>query len=332
MPELRKDPLTGSWIIISPERRIRPQYFSETGENKLTPKNCPFCQGNESMTPPEVYAIRNKNSQPNQPGWDLRVVPNKYPALRVEGTPDKKADGFYDKMNGVGAHEVVIETPAHEKDMNELTTDQVTEIFLSFKRRILDLKRDIRFKYIQVFKNHLRLAGATIPHPHSQIIALPVVPARLIEIAASAEAHFQNKERCLFCDIIHNEQEYHKRVLLENNEFIVIAPYAPKLPFELAIYPKHHHAAYEYSDDALLRSMAAVIRDTMARLNKTLKQPAYNLVLNNAPFAADNERYFHWHWELIPIISGTGGYELGTYSYINPTPPEEAIKILNSIG
>jgi len=328
MPELRKDPVTGTWVILSPERNIRPLFYLEEGENELTPENCPFCEGNESMTPPEIYALRDKRSKANQPGWQLRVIPNKYPALRVEGHLDKRGEGFYDKMNGIGAHEVVIETASHSKGMDELEVEQVRNIFLTFKRRILDLKRDIRFKYIQVFKNHGRMGGATIPHSHLQIVALPVVPVRVKERLRHAEAHFKAKDRCIFCDIIHHEQELHKRVLSENSDYIVISPFAPKLPFELVLYPKSHASSFEEAEDSIMHSLAAVFRDTIGRINKALEHPAYNLMLHNSSFDRDCKDYFHWHLEIAPIITGTGGFELGTHSYINPTPPEEAVEIL----
>ena len=334
MPELRRDPVTGTWVVLSPERKMRPQFYLEAGENARTPGNCPFCEGNESMTPPEIYALRDKGSQPDQPGWQLRVVPNKYPALRVEGQLNKQGEGLYDKMNGIGAHEVVIETNSHTKGMDELEVERVGDIFLTFKRRILDLKKDIRFKYIQVFKNHARTAGATIPHPHSQVVALPIVPVRTKEMLASARDHFFARDRCLFCDIIHHEEEYEKRVLMENSDYIVTAPYAPRFPFELTIYPKNHAVSFEDTGGPVIRSLASIFKDTMVKINKVLERPAYNLMLHNAPFdcEGDCKHYFHWHLELVPLINGTGGFELGTYSYINPVAPEEAIEILKTRG
>jgi UDPglucose--hexose-1-phosphate uridylyltransferase len=329
MPELRKDPVTGTWVIVSPERKIRPQYFIGNG---LTEENCPFCEGNESMTPPEIYALRDKHSHANKKGWSLRVIPNKYPALKVEGNLDKRGEGFYDLMNGVGAHEVVIETAAHSKGIDEMETTETAEVFLAFKRRITDLKRDVRFKYIQVFKNHERMAGATIPHPHSQIVAMPVLPIRVQERLEHAETHFKAKDRCIFCDIIHHEQEYHKRVLMENSDFIVVSPFAAKLPFELVLYPRDHHSSFEDMDDTIMLSLAEIFKDTMTRVNKALERPAYNLMLHNAPFDRDCKDYFHWHLEIMPMITGTGGFELSTATYINPTPPEEAVGILREQG
>jgi UDPglucose--hexose-1-phosphate uridylyltransferase len=330
MPELRKDLLSDIWVVIAPERKLRPQFNNLSGEDFLSPENCPFCEGNESMTPPEIYAVRN-NNKPNQPGWQLRVVPNKYPALRVEGQLDKRGEGFYDKITGIGAHEVVIETNSHTKGIDELEIGAVTNIFLSFKRRILDLKKDIRIRYIQVFKNHGSRAGATISHPHSQVVGMPVVPARVKERIKKAKAHYDAKERCIFCDTLFYESEYRKRVLAETPDYVVMSPYASRFPFELVIYPRVHSASFEETGDEGVQKLAVVLRDTLRKLNNALEHPAYNLLLHNAPFDTDYKNYFHWHWELLPLISGTGGFELGTYTYINPTPPEEAAEVLRNI-
>lgn len=331
MPELRKDLLSDIWVVIAPERKLRPQFSELSGEDFLSPENCPFCEGNESMTPPEIYAIRNNQNEPNQPGWQLRVVPNKYPALRIEGHLDKRGEGFYDKITGIGAHEVVIDTNSHTKGIDELEIGAVSNIFRTFKQRILDLKKDIRVRYIQVFKNHGIRAGATISHPHSQVVGMPVVPARINERIENAKAHYNTKERCIFCDIIFHESEHRKRVLFETSDYIVMSPYASRFPFELVIYPRVHSASFEETGDEGIQKLAAVFRDTLRKINKALEHPAYNLLLHNAPFDIDYQNYFHWHWELIPLISGTGGFELGTYTYINPTPPEEAIEVLKKI-
>lgn len=341
MPELRKDPTGNTWVILSPERKLRPQYINrqDTGQNTGKParadgnrskEDCPFCPGNESMTPPEVFSLRQHPLETNQPGWQLRVVPNKYPALRVEGNLDRKGEGFYDKMNGIGAHEVVIETPEHDTGLEQMENDAAAEVFLTFKRRIADLKGDVRFRYIKIFKNHGAMAGATIPHPHSQIIAMPVVPPRVKEKTCCARQHFDTKERCIFCDIIHHEEESGKRVLLDNGDFIAAAPYAPRFPFELVLYPKHHEASFENTADHLMPPLAAIVRATIERLNNALEHPDYNIVLYNAPFDLGEKgaRFFHWHMEIIPIITGTGGFEKGTDTYINAVSPEESIEVL----
>jgi UDPglucose--hexose-1-phosphate uridylyltransferase len=328
MPELRKDPVSNTWVVLAPERKRRPLFYKPTGEDALSPGDCPFCQGNEGMTPPEIYALRENPSEANKPGWRLRVVPNKYPALQVEGQLIRTGEGLYDKMNGIGAHEVVIETPSHTKGMDELEVEAITDIFMAFKRRILDLKKDIRFRYIQVFKNHGSMTIATIPHPHSQIVALPVVPARIQEQLTYAKNHFNSKERCIFCDIIHHERNYQKRVLEENSDYLVISPYAPRVPFELAIYPKQHNASFEETPDSSLQLLAGLFRGVMGKINKTLERPDFSMVLHNAPFAIDCTYYFHWHIKVMPIIAGVSAVDLGTAVYINPYLPEEVIEIL----
>lgn len=331
MPELRKDPLSDSWVLFAPERKLRPQYGAFSGEDLLAPENCPFCEGNESLTPPEISAVRNKNSKANQPGWQVRVVPNKYPALKLEGRSERTREGFYDRITGIGAHEVVIETNSHFKGIDELEVETVATIFRTFKQRILDLKQDKRLRYVQVINNHGFRAGATILHPHSQVVGMPVVPARIKERLKHAIAHFDVKGSCIFCDIIHHEIDNRKRVLFETPDFIVISPYASRFPFEMVIYPRVHSASFEEAGDEEFHALAEVFKETIGRFNRILEHPAYNLLLHNAPFESDVKKHFHWHWELIPIISGIGAFELGTYTYINPTPPEEAIEVLRKI-
>src|SRR5438445_7197812 len=194
---------------------------------------CPFCYGTESKTPPEIQAYRpNPNGGPppqrDSPGWTVRVVPNKFPALGIEGDLDRQADGMFDKMNGVGAHEVVIETPDHGETLATMPLKRVEDMLWAFRDRILDLKQDRRFKYILVFKNHGEGAGASLEHPHSQIIALPILPKQVVEELEGAKKYFSNKERCIFCDIIRQETEARVRVAAENPDFITLAPYAPR--------------------------------------------------------------------------------------------------------
>jgi UDPglucose--hexose-1-phosphate uridylyltransferase len=330
MPELRQDPLTGIWVMISPERKKRPQYLDLSREYDLKPDICPFCERNEHMTPPEIYAVRKDNSEANKTGWKLRVVPNKYPALSAKEELNKIEDQIYNKMNGVGAHEVIIESDSHDIGIGEMEVEHIKQIFISYKRRILDLKRDKRFKYIQIFKNHGIKAGSSIHHPHSQIIALPVIPSKVMNRLSNTENYFKLHDRCLLCDILDYERSYNKRVLFENRDFIVFASYAPKFPFELIICPIKHASSYERTPDKNFISLAEILKQTMKKIGKVLDNPAYNLLLHNSPFIKNCTHYFHWHMELIPIISGTGGFELATNCYINPIPPEESIQILKN--
>jgi len=329
MPELRKDPITGTWVIISEERKKRPKYYQIVVDKDLSmPENCPFCPGNEAMTPPETYALRPGPSRPNGPGWDLRVVPNKFPALRIEGELRKSGEGFYDKISGIGAHEVIIETPQHPRDRADIDSTQIKNTLLAAKYRVLDLKKDTRFKYIMVFKNFGPTAGATLSHSHTQLIALPVVPLRVQEEIDGARAHFALKERCIFCDIIHYESEVDRRLLMENEHFIVLAPYAPRFSFELAVYPKRHNPSFESTPDPELESLSSILSETLARVARLLNKPDYNLIIHNAPCQNNVGEYYHWHIEFMPVLARAAGFEWGTGFYINPISPEESAQAL----
>lgn len=334
MPELRKDPITGTWVIISEERKQRPRYYKIVVDQDLSsPGNCPFCPGNEPMTPPETFALRPGHSPANGPGWDLRVVPNKFPALRIEGQLRKSGEGFYDRISGIGAHEVLIETPRHDQTWFD-PADGGTAIrntLLAARSRILDLKRDVRFKTIMVFKNFGPTAGATLSHSHTQLIALPVVPLRVQEEIEGARAHFAMKERCIFCDIIQYESENDRRLLLENEHFVALAPYAPRFSFELAIYPKRHAAEFESTPDPELESLGRLLGDILGRVGRLLDRPDYNLILHNAPCQNSVGEFFHWHVEFMPVLARVAGFEWGTGFYINPISPEESVQALKSV-
>jgi UDPglucose--hexose-1-phosphate uridylyltransferase len=328
VPELRKDPVTGRWVIISTDRSRRPGDFSR---ERVTLKGgfCPFCPGNESTTPPEILAYRpGENTRPDTAGWNLRVVPNKFPALGIEGDLDRQADGMFDKMNGVGAHEVVIETPDHGETLATMPLKRVEDMLWAFRDRILDLKQDRRFKYILVFKNHGEAAGASLEHPHSQIIALPILPKQVVEELEGAKRYFSNKERCIFCDIIRQETEARVRIAAENQDFVTLCPYAPRFPFETWILPKRHESAFENSPSTLYENLARMLRTVLSKAVRVLDNPAYNLVVHSSPIQENTHDYYHWHLEIIPKLTKTAGFEWGTGFYINPTPPEEAAKFL----
>jgi UDPglucose--hexose-1-phosphate uridylyltransferase len=325
VPELRKDPVTGRWVIISTDRSRRPSDFSRERAAIKGGSFCPFCPGNESKTPPEILAYR---PQDNGSGWNLRVVPNKFPALGIEGDLDRQADGMFDKMNGIGAHEVVIETPNHMATLATLPLKSVEDVLWAFRDRILDLKQDRRFKYILVFKNHGEAAGASLDHPHSQLIALPILPKQVVEELEGAKRYFANKERCIFCDIIRQENEAQVRVAAENGDFVTLAPYAPRFPFETWILPKRHESAFENSPSNVYENLARMLRTVLNKAAQVLDDPAYNLVLHTSPVQEDTHDYYHWHLEIIPKLTKTAGFEWGTGFYINPTPPEEAARFL----
>ncbi len=330
MPELRKDPIVGRWVIISTERGKRPSDFAPAVKSK-EPKSCPFCPGNESMTPPEIFSLRHNNSAANSPGWDLRVISNKYPALKIEGDLNREGEGMFDRMNGIGAHEVVIETPDHQLDLVDLPAGQAQQVFLAYKSRMLDLKKDIRFKYLMAFKNQGEAAGASLEHAHSQLIATPVVPIRVQSELEGSERYFDYKERCIFCDIIRQEVSWGKRVVYESDLFIAIEPFAPRFPFETWILPKSHDSDYSRITDSMALDLAGIVKITLSKLRVALADPPYNYVVHTDAFNSSGKEYFHWHMEVIPKLTKIAGFEWGTGFYINPVAPEDAALYLREI-
>lgn len=328
MPELRKDPVTGRWVIISTERRKRPSDFRAERYATSREDYCPFCAGREDMTPPEIFAVRSNGSARNGPGWDLRVVPNRFPALQVEGGLDREADGMFDRMNGIGAHEVIIETPDHDKTLASMSEGEIERVLSAFRSRVLDLKQDRRFRYILLFKNHGAPAGATLEHSHSQLIALPIVPDFVRKEIEGARRHYAEKERCVFCDILRQELVADRRIILENADVVALAPYAPRFPFETWIVPRRHGARYEEAAQHELESLARLLKGVLLRVNRALESPSYNLIVHSAPFSEDASESYHWHVELMPKLTRVAGFEWGTGFYINPTSPEEAARVL----
>ncbi len=330
MPELRRDPIIGRWVIIAKDRGKRPSDFI-IEKDRVKGGFCPLCPGNESTTPPEVLAYGRPNFAPNTPGWTLRVVPNKFPALIIEGELDKRGEGIYDKMNGIGAHEVIIETPNHSESPARMSREQMSLIFRAYRDRMLDLKNDQRFKYIIVFKNYGKAAGASLEHSHSQLIALPIVPHRIEEEIKGCLRYYEYKDRCVFCDIIRQERSQNIRIVAENREFIVLSPFAPRAPFELWALPKEHQSSYMDMTDDQLMGLTDIFSEVMRRLNRALPNVPYNYMLHTAPLKKPFLEHYHWHFEIMPKLTMVAGFEWGTGFYINPTPPEEAARFLREI-
>jgi UDPglucose--hexose-1-phosphate uridylyltransferase len=330
MPELRKDPVVGRWVIISPDRGKRPSDYAVSQEGGVE-GFCPLCPGNEKMTPPEIFAFREEGSDPDGPGWHIRVVPNKFPALKETGRISHSMDGVYERMNGVGAHEVVIETPEHNRTFSELPLETIKRILFIFKVRMEELGKDPRFRYVVLFKNRGREAGASMQHSHSQIIALPIIPKRVSEEITGGSRYFNRHGRCVFCDVIRQEAERKIRVIEENDDFIAIAPFAARFPFETWILPKEHGSDYGKIKQTQYRTLAGILLDSLKRINKVLKNPPYNLVFHTAPLKEEALAHFHWHIEIIPKVTRVAGFEWGTGFYINPTPPEQCAEYLREV-
>src|SRR5262245_13984841 len=335
MPELRKDPVVGRWVIISTERSRRPTSFVPSTRSTEA-GFCPFCPGNEDKTPPAVYVVKAAAGAGATAGaWKVRVVPNKFPALQIEGGLDRRGEGLYDRMNGVGAHEVIIEGPDHQADLADLPVEHIHEVLLAYRERMIDLHKDKRLRYVLIFKNHGERAGATLEHTHSQLIATPIIPRSLQEELEGARRYYELKERCVFCDIVHQEtaENNGRRVVTSNDRFVALEPFAPRFPFETWILPREHDSSYQTtSDPAEYRELAALLKDTLQRLNRALDRPPFNFVLHTAPVSDGDLEYYHWHLEIMPNLTRMAGFEMGSGFHINPTPPEDGAQYLRELG
>jgi UDPglucose--hexose-1-phosphate uridylyltransferase len=339
MPELRKDPIIGRWVIVATERAKRPDQFSSAPTAAPAEKPCPFCQGSESQTPPEIYAVRPNRSAPNTPGWELRVVSSIAPFLRIEGDLERRGKGLYDLMNGVGAHEIVIETNQHIANMADLSEEQIARVFACYIDRVTDLEKDKRFKYVLVFKNYGWTAGAgRILHSRSQMIATPVNPKRVKEELVGAHQYYDYHERCVFCDLIRQEMDSKDRLILDIDGFIAITPFAPRFPFEVWILPKKHSCDFTTLGPEQRVGLAQVMKKILSKLKKGLNDPPYNYVIHTAPFRRAKAGYwksidldYHWHIEIMPRLTRVAGFEWGTGFYICPLDPEGAAKFLREV-
>lgn len=322
MPELRKDPVLGRWVIISTERARRPSDFATTRESEPSdPGRCPFCPGNEHQTPPEI-ARRERDGN-----WTIRVVPNKFPAL-VPGAPERRGKGIYDRMNGVGAHEVIIESPDHAAELADLEIDRIADLMGVFRERATDLARDPNIRYVLVFKNHGRSAGASLAHSHCQLIATPVVPVLVRNEIEGAGRYFEFRGRCIYCDIVKQELEEQTRVIAENGRFVSFEPFAPRFPFETWIVAREHRCGWDALDQEHQADLAELLRDALGRINRALARPDYNFLVHVAPTSGSGNERHHFHLELMPKLTQIAGFEVGSGFYINPVPPEDAARFL----
>ena len=329
MSQLRRDPITGRWIIVTTEKSLTPEELVFEKQHKDKKDNCPFCLGNEKLTPPEIVAHR-KEGRSNTPGWWIRVVPNKFPALKIEGKLAKEGIGVFDKVSGVGAHEVIIDNPEHYSEISDASDYQAEEVIWAYLGRSIDLRRDPRFKYILIFKNYGKSAGASLEHPHSQLIALPIIPKRVNEELISASEYYDYKERCVFCDMVRQEMDEGERIVLENEDFISFCPFVSRFPYEVWIMPKKHQSDFntiEFKKESV-KNLALILRDTMHKLKVTLGDPPYNYIIHTSPINGHDREDYHWHIEIMPKLVEVAGFEWGSGFYINPVAPEVAARNL----
>ena len=324
MPEFRKDPTVDRWVIIATERAKRP--IRPEGSDAA---QCPFCAGNESLTPPEILVLRDEGNPSSFPNWAVRVVPNKYPALVPEGSTTQITDENYEVHNGIGAHEVIVESPHHVTDMALLGEKQFEAILRAYRHRIMELRIDRRFRYILIYKNQGIEAGATLEHVHSQLIAMPMIPKLVLEENNAAKNYYEANRRCVFCDAIGKETHGGERFVIENARYLVMCPFAPRFPYETWILPKKHSSFFEHNTQQDDDDLAGILRETLIRLNR-LGSPAFNYFIHSNPLDQEENNYYHWHMEIIPKLIQVGGFEWGSGSYINTVTPEQSARSLRA--
>ncbi len=339
MNQLRRDPITGIWTImlqdgkemvaIKPDghRRLRHARPGET---------CEFCAGHESETSPEIFALRSDNSPRNEPGWRVRVVPARVPVLQIHGETNNRGLGIYDMLDGIGAHELVIETPEHGKIMADLAEHEIADVLTAYRERVLDLKRDARFRYILVYKNVGEgRRGPSLRHSLSHVIATPITPLRAREELMNAQQYFLLKERCIFCDMIRQELETSSRLVAENESFIALCPFAARAPFEIWLLPKRHETFYEWNND--LPALAGLLRLVLMKIRQALGDPNHVMIIHSGPnllagrqrgYWKTVERDFHWHLEIIPRLRGATDFDIVAGFQVNWVPPERAAEVL----
>jgi len=323
--ELRKDPITMSWVIVE-----------DGGGIRLQDDPCPLCPGREGVAAQTIYTYPY-----DDPNWQVRVIPHLYPLYRIEGDAMRRAEGIYDKMRNLGAHEIVVETPDHNLPLSRQSDENVAQVLAAYVSRIADLKRDGRFRYITVFRNQGPAAGRELTHPHSEITATPFIPRRTAYELRSAKRYFALKERCLFCDTVRQELSQQVRTVDCDEYFIGLCPFASRVPYETWILPVYHHCNFEQdltSWDSVAR-LARFLKGILQRLEAVT--PAYHLVLHTSPNTSGRHETgnhwqtlsddYHWHLEILPVVtSKSKSYSLKEV-YYNPMPPEAAARELRAL-
>ena len=337
MPELRRDPITARWTIIATERAWRPRDFMHDPQTSPSPSRSPFAPGNEHLTPPEIYALRPDGSAPNGPGWQIRVIPNKYPVLAVEGGLEPRPEGMFDQMNGLGAHEIIIESPDPAFQLHRLPADHLVDVIRVYRDRMADLRGDVRLQHSALFRNQGAMAGASVAHGHAQLVALPIVPPACQRRLDNAKAYFEFRGRNVFDDLVRQEVKAGSRLIYDNGAFVILAPYASASPFEMWIVPRASESHFDRAADDQLAPLADALAQGLGRLEKGLGDPAYNLSLHTAPYPlteADGRPlpWYRWHVAIEPALTQVAGFERGSGMFINPVAPETAAAFLKGVS
>jgi len=332
MSELRQDPTTREWVIIAPERARRPQQRPEAKPATDLPErdaSCPFCPGNEAQTPEEVFRIPASSGDS---AWEVRVVPNRFAALTLDEDITKIEQApFFHRRAGFGVHEVIIESPFHNKPIALMSYQQVARVLITYQQRYNALKQNQQIKFITIFKNHGQASGTSLVHPHSQLAATPILAPfyhRRFDVAVD---YYADSGKCLYCELLAEELERGVRIVAETKEFVVLHPYASHVPFETWIIPKRHYSSFGLFPEANLAELAMVLKDTLLCLYRGLDNPAFNLMVDTTITEDEEDPYYHWHFRIVPRLTMIAGFEMGSGIYISPARPEDTVKLMKKI-
>jgi UDPglucose--hexose-1-phosphate uridylyltransferase len=318
MPELRQDPTTRDWVVIASERSRRPEQFKrEPPSQNQSIATCPFCPGNEQLTPPTIAELRNENS------WKVRVVANKFSAFDPQAIHHPHHHNLFNSQDAYGHHEVVIETPKHATSLGEVDVAAVRDVLRIYRDRHLALRQDPKVKLVLAFRNHGLTAGASLAHPHSQIVGTPIIPPRIRRKYEVAIRYFDDTEGCIYCAVRDGELEDGRRLILETRFLTAFHPFASQVPFETWIIPRRHNPSFAEITDRELEDLALSLRSILGVLRTSLGNPDYNLMVHTAPVEDEHKPYFLWHVEIRPRLATPAGFELGTGVFINTAVPEE---------
>lgn len=334
MPELRKNIITREWVVIATERGKRPSDFKKPPAPPKTEeqiageiKKCPFCPGNEAQTPPEIFSYKHSGHEKSG-AWEVRVIPNKFAALQAEGNLDHREVGIFDVLNGIGHHDVIIETPDHHKLLPFLPQAHVEKVIKAYQERYLQLMDKPHVEHVIIFRNHGEKAGTSLQHPHSQLIATPVMPKEFWFEVEGAANFFEYEEKCAYCTLLDFESKAGDRLIWENDSFLAFTFFAARYPFEARIVPKAHRASFSEMTPYEGGDLAEILKEVLSRLYDCLDDPSYNLTLHSLLKPGKYEESYHWHLQILPRLTTPAGFELGTGMFINVTAPEEAAKFL----
>ncbi len=327
MSELRLNLVTGDWVIIATDRAQRPNDFLADAPARDIPahdSDCPFCTGNESKTPEEIARV------PEDGAWQLRVVPNRFPALSAKVQPIRNNNGRLHQIGGFGSHEVIIESPAHNHTLTDIDHAQMLQLLELYRTRFLQLYATPGIEHVIIFKNYGEAAGTSLMHPHSQIIATPIVPIQMRERMHEYMRYFDHTGECLMCNTLADELSDGRRIIIESEHFVSFIPYAALSPLHLWLFPRRHEDSFGKVSDEELADLAEHLQKLLTLLKLAVGDPSFNYTIRSDSMQSNHRRCSHWYLSIVPRVTQAAGFEMGSGMYINHTIPEESAAFLQT--